>query len=42
MGAFAASFIGYSIKFIFFIAIAYGGIICGKKYRDHKDANIQK
>lgn len=37
MGAVAASFLQTAFKFICFIVIAYGGIICGKKFRDSKD-----
>ena len=33
-----ASFLGTAIKFLFFLFISWGGIVCGKKYRDHKDA----
>lgn len=33
-----ASFLGYAIKFLIFLFISWGGIVCGKKYRDHKDA----
>lgn len=32
------SFIGYSIKVVIFAAIAYAGILCGKKFRDRNDA----
>ncbi|GEM_PF-1464586 len=38
MSAIAASFIGYTFKVICFAVIAYAGIICGKKYKDKKDA----
>lgn len=38
MSAIAASFIQYAVKAIIFAAIAYAGIICGKKFRDKKDA----
>ena len=33
-----ASFLGTAIKFLIFLFISWGGIVCGKKYRDHKDA----
>ena len=33
-----ASFLGTAIKFLFFLFISWGGIVCGKKYRDQKDA----
>lgn len=32
-----ASFAENLIKFIAFILVAWAGIVCGKKYRDHKD-----
>ncbi|WP_166435294.1 hypothetical protein [Lacrimispora indolis] len=38
MTAIFASFLGTAIKFLFFLFLAWGGIVCGKKYRDHKDA----
>lgn len=38
MTAVFASFLGAVVKFLFFLAIAWGGIMCGKKYRDHKDS----
>ncbi len=38
MTALLASFLQAAIKFLFFLFIAWGGIVCGKKYRDHKDA----
>lgn len=38
MTAVFASFLGTAIKFLFFLVVAWGGIVCGKKYRDHKDA----
>lgn len=39
MAAIFASLLQNLIKFVIFIGIAWAGIICGKKYRDHKDAN---
>ena len=39
MSAIATSFLGYTVKAICFAAIAYAGILCGKKYRDKKDAD---
>lgn len=39
MSAVAASFLGYTFKFVCFGVIAYAGIICGKKFRDKKDAD---
>lgn len=39
MSAVAISFVGYSIKAIIFAVVAYAGIMCGKKYRDKKDAS---
>ena len=36
MSAIAASFIGYTVKAVIFAAIAYAGIICGKKFRDSR------
>ncbi|MFT4107262.1 MAG: hypothetical protein QM657_16020 [Lacrimispora sp.] len=38
MTAIFGSFMETAIKFLVFLAIALGGIVCGKKYRDHKDA----
>ncbi len=38
MTAILASFLETAIKFLFFLFIAWGGILCGKKYRDYKDA----
>lgn len=39
MAAIASSLIGYTLKVICFAAIAYAGIICGKKFRDKKDVD---
>ena len=36
MSAIAASFIGYTVKAAIFAALAYAGIICGKKFRDSR------
>lgn len=36
MSAIAASFIGYTVKAVIFAAVAYAGIICGKKFRDSR------
>lgn len=38
MANLASSFIETAITFVCFIGIAYAGILCGKKYRDSKDA----
>lgn len=38
MAAVAASFLEYGIKAVVFAALAYAGIIFGKKFRDKKDA----
>ena len=38
MGAIFASLLQNLIKYVLFILIAWAGIVCGKKYRDHKDA----
>ena len=38
MTAILASFLQTAIKFLFFLAVAGGGIVCGKKYRYYKDA----
>lgn len=38
MSSIAISFLGYSVKALIFAGIAYAGIICGKKFRDKKDA----
>lgn len=39
MSAILGSILGYSVKAIIFAATAYAGIICGKKFRNKKDAN---
>lgn len=41
MGAVAASFAQFGIKAVCFIAIAYAGIIVGKKYRDSRDNRLK-
>lgn len=38
MTAILGSFLQTLIKFIFFLVVAGGGILCGKKFRDYKDA----
>lgn len=38
MAAIAASFVEYGVKAIILGVLAYAGIICGKKFRDKKDA----
>lgn len=38
MTAIAASILEYGLKAAVFAALAYAGIICGKKFRDKKDA----
>lgn len=38
MSAILISFLQTAVKFLFFLALAWGGIVCGKKFRDHKDA----
>lgn len=38
MSAIAGSFLQFGVKAVIFAAIAYAGIICGKKFRDKKDA----
>ena len=42
MAAIATSLIGYTVKAIIFAALAYAGIICGKKFRDKKEADRAK
>lgn len=37
MTAVFTSFLMTAIKFLFFLFLAWGGIVCGKKYRDYKD-----
>ena len=37
MSAIASSFIGSAVKAVIFAAIAYAGILCGKKFRDSKN-----
>ena len=39
MAAIATSLIGYTVKAVIFAALAYAGIICGKKFRDKKEAD---
>jgi len=38
MAAVAVSFLQLTIKAVIFAGLAYAGIICGKKFRDKKDA----
>ncbi len=38
MAAVAASLLGYTVKAVIFGILAYAGIVCGKKFRDKKDA----
>ena len=38
MAAIASSFLGTTIKAVFFAVVAYAGIVMGKKFRDKKDA----
>lgn len=38
MAEIAASFLGYTVKALVFAVLAYAGIICGKKFRDKRDA----
>jgi membrane protein implicated in regulation of membrane protease activity len=38
MATVAVSFIGYVVKVVIFAAIAFAGIMCGKKLRDKNDA----
>ena len=38
MSTLAVSFAGYALKAAVFALIAFAGIICGKKFRDKKDA----
>ncbi len=47
MSAILVSLLENGLKFVLFIGIAWAGIVCGKKYRDHKDvknadASIEK
>ncbi len=35
---FVSSFIGYSVKAAIFAAVAWAGIVLGKKFRDKKDS----
>ncbi len=39
MAAIATSLLGYTVKAVIFAAIAYAGILCGKKFRDKKEAD---
>ena len=39
MAAIVTSLIGYTVKAVIFAALAYAGIICGKKFRDKKEAD---
>ena len=38
MSAIAGSLVSFTVKAVIFAAIDYPGIICGKKFRDKKDA----
>lgn len=38
MSAIAGSFLINGVKFACFVVIAYAGIVCGKKFKDKKDA----
>lgn len=38
MAAVVASLLGYTVKAVIFGILAYAGIVCGKKFRDKKDA----
>ena len=38
MPAFLSSLIWYTIKFVFLIAVMVAAVVCGKKFRDLKDA----
>lgn len=40
--AILVSFIQTAIEFVFFLAVAFGGIVCGRKYRDYKNAGRAK
>lgn len=40
--AILASFVETAIKFLFFLAVAIGGVVCGRKYRDYKNAKNGK
>lgn len=39
MAQIGISFLGYTFKALIFAVLAYAGIICGKKFRDKKDAD---
>lgn len=38
MSAILISLIQNAFKFVVFIAIAWAGVVCGKKFRDRKDS----
>lgn len=42
MTAIFASFLGTALKFLFFLLVSLGGILCGKKYREKRDAAAKK
>ena len=42
MSAIASSFIGSAVKAVIFAAIAYAGILCGKKYRDSRNQKSEE
>lgn len=42
MSAIAISFLGYTLKAVIFAGLAYGGIICGKKFRDSRTEKFKK
>lgn len=41
MAAFIGTFIETALKFVILGAIAFAGIVCGKKFKDKKTSNKQ-
>lgn len=41
MSAFLATFIEAAVKFVILGAIAFAGIVCGRKFRDKKNQQKQ-
>ncbi|WP_275533072.1 hypothetical protein [Lachnoclostridium sp. An14] len=42
MGAIVQQFLQSSILFVGFLAVCVAGVLCGKKFRDKKDAKKAK
>ena len=42
MGVLMGGILQQVVKFAVFLLIAFAGIVCGKKFKDHKDAKQAK